>query len=63
MPFSLFISGLKYLPPTQASIVSMLEPVVAAAAAYLILGETLLPLQVLGGGLVLAGVVMVETTC
>jgi drug/metabolite transporter (DMT)-like permease len=26
-----------------------------------ILGETLLPLQVLGGGLVLAGVVMVET--
>ncbi|HEX7550226.1 MAG TPA: EamA family transporter, partial [Candidatus Methylomirabilis sp.] len=62
VPFSLFISGLKYLPPTQASIVSMLEPVVAAAAAYLILGETLLPLQVLGGGLVLAGVVMVETT-
>ena len=35
--------------------------VVAATAAYVILGETLLPLQVLGGGLVLAGVVMVET--
>ena len=63
VPFSLFISSLKYLPPTQASIVSMLEPVVAATAAYVILGETLLPLQMLGGGLVLAGVVMVETTC
>ena len=63
VPFSLFISGLRYLPPTQASIVSMLEPVVATTTAYLILGETLLPLQVLGGGLVLAGVVMVETTC
>jgi drug/metabolite transporter (DMT)-like permease len=36
---------------------------VAATAAYVILGETLLPLQMLGGGLVLAGVVMVETTC
>ena len=60
IPFGLFISGLKYLPPTQASIVSMLEPVVATIAAYLILGETLLPLQIVGGGLVLAGVVMVQ---
>ena len=62
VPFGLFISGLRFLPPTQAGIVSMLEPVVAAAAAYVILGETLLPLQILGGGLVLAGVVMVQTT-
>jgi drug/metabolite transporter (DMT)-like permease len=61
LPFGLFISGLKFLPPTQASIVSMLEPVVAAVVAYFLLGETLLPLQILGGGLVLAGVVMVQT--
>jgi drug/metabolite transporter (DMT)-like permease len=60
IPFGLFISGLRYLPPTQASIISMLEPVVATIAAYLILGETLLPLQIVGGGLVLAGVVMAE---
>jgi len=62
VPFGLFISGLKFLPPTQASIVSMLEPVVAAGVAYLLLGETLIPLQILGGALVLAGVVMVQTT-
>jgi drug/metabolite transporter (DMT)-like permease len=61
VPFGLFISGLACLLPTQASILSMLEPVVAATAAYLILGETLLPLQMLGGGLVLAGVLLVET--
>ena len=61
VPFGLFIGGLRFLPPTQGSIVSMLEPVVAAVAAYLILGETLLPLQILGGGLVLAGVVVVQT--
>jgi len=61
VPFGLFISGLKYLPPAQASILAMLEPVVAAVAAYLVLGETLLPLQIVGGGLVLAGVAMVET--
>ena len=61
VPFGLFISGLKFLPPTQASIVSMLEPVVAAVVAYFLLGETLIPLQILGGALVLAGVVMVQT--
>ncbi|MBS1116031.1 MAG: hypothetical protein H6Q87_415, partial [candidate division NC10 bacterium] len=47
-------------PPAQAGILAMLEPVVAAVAAYLILGEALLPLQVLGGTLVLAGVALVE---
>lgn len=61
VPFGLFISGLRFLPPTQASIVSMLEPVVAAVVAYLLLGEILIPLQLLGGALVLAGVVVVQT--
>ncbi len=62
IPFGLFISGLRFLPPTQASIVSMLEPVVAAVVAYAVLGETMNPLQILGGGLVLVGVVVVQTT-
>ncbi|HSB72427.1 MAG TPA: DMT family transporter [Candidatus Methylomirabilis sp.] len=62
IPFGLFIGGLRYLPPTQASILAMLEPVIATVAAYLLLGETLFPLQILGGGLVLAGVIMVQTT-
>ncbi len=61
LPFGLFISGLRFLPPTQAGIVSMLEPVVAAVMAYVLLGEVLIPLQLLGGALVLAGVVMVQT--
>ena len=60
IPFGLFVNGLKHLLPTQAGILATLEPVVATVAAYLMLGETLLPLQILGGGLVLAGVIMVE---
>lgn len=60
IPFGLFIGGLRYLPAPQASIVSMLEPVVAAAVAFLILGEFLGPLQIVGGVLVLAGVILVE---
>ena len=62
LPFGLFISSLKYLPPTQASIISMLEPVVAAIAAYFLVGEILLPIQLLGGALVLAGVALAETS-
>lgn len=61
VPFGLFIGGLRFLPAAQASIVSMLEPVVAAVAAFLILGESLGPPQILGGLLVLAGVILVET--
>jgi drug/metabolite transporter (DMT)-like permease len=61
IPFGLFISGLRFLPAAQASIASMLEPVVAAVAAFLILGESLAPPQILGGALVLAGVMLVET--
>jgi drug/metabolite transporter (DMT)-like permease len=61
VPFGLFISGLRYLPPAQASILAMLEPVVATVAAFLILGETLGPFQIVGGCLVLGGVLLVET--
>jgi drug/metabolite transporter (DMT)-like permease len=62
VPFGLFISGLRFLPPTQAGIISMLEIVVAAVVAFFLLGETLNPIQILGGVLVLTGVVMVQTT-
>jgi drug/metabolite transporter (DMT)-like permease len=62
VPFGLFISGLRFVPPTQGSIVSMLEPVVAAVVAYAVLGEALNSLQILGGALVLVGVVVVQTT-
>ena len=62
VPFGLFIRALTVLPATQASIAGLLEPVVASAAAYLILGEALLPLQILGGVLVLVSVVLTQTT-
>jgi drug/metabolite transporter (DMT)-like permease len=60
IPFGLFVGGLRFLAPAQASIVSMLEPVVAAGVAFLVLGESLAPLQLLGGFLVLGGVLLVE---
>jgi drug/metabolite transporter (DMT)-like permease len=62
VPFGLFIRALTVLPATQASIAGLLEPVVASAAAFLILGEALLPLQILGGVLVLVSLVLTQTT-
>jgi drug/metabolite transporter (DMT)-like permease len=49
-----FFAGLKRVGPATASIVSTLEPVVTVTLAWLVLGETLAPVQVAGGLLVLA---------
>ena len=44
------------LSPTHTALVFTLEPVFAAITSYLVLGERLGPLQLLGGGLILAAV-------
>ena len=48
LPITLFLIGLQRLSSGVASIVVMIEPVVAAFAAWMILGEKLTPLQYLG---------------
>jgi drug/metabolite transporter (DMT)-like permease len=48
-----FFAGLKRVGPATASIVSTLEPVVTVALAWLVLGESIAPVQVAGGALVL----------
>jgi drug/metabolite transporter (DMT)-like permease len=48
-----FFAGLKRVGPAVASIASTLEPVVTVALAWLVLGESLAPVQVAGGVLVL----------
>lgn len=49
-----FFAGLKRVGPAVASIASTLEPVVTVVLAWLALGETLAPIQLAGGALVLA---------
>jgi drug/metabolite transporter (DMT)-like permease len=44
------------LSPTHTALVFTLEPVFAAVTSYLVLGEHLDPLQLLGGALILAAV-------
>jgi drug/metabolite transporter (DMT)-like permease len=54
-PLTLFLLGLQKMPSSQAAIIVMVEPVTAALVAWWLLGEALLPLQLLGGVLVLLG--------
>jgi drug/metabolite transporter (DMT)-like permease len=49
-----FFAGLKRVGPAVASIASTLEPVVTVALAWTLLGESLSPIQIAGGVLVLA---------
>jgi drug/metabolite transporter (DMT)-like permease len=58
VPFLLFASGLQRLPASEAAILSTFEPVVAVVTAWVFLGESLLPIQWIGAGLVMAATVM-----
>jgi drug/metabolite transporter (DMT)-like permease len=53
---SLFFAGLKRVGPTIASILSTAEPVTTVVLAFLAFGESLGPVQLAGGALVLGAV-------
>jgi len=62
VPFALSIGALRHLPATRVSIVAMLEVVLGSIVAWAWLGETLSTAQLLGGGVVLVGVVLAQTS-
>jgi drug/metabolite transporter (DMT)-like permease len=53
-----FLAGLKRIGPTDASMLSTLEPVVTVTLAALLLDETLQPITLLGGVLILIAVIV-----
>lgn len=54
---SLFFAGLRRVGPTTSSILATIEPLVTVTLAFVVFGETLLAVQLVGGALVLAAVV------
>jgi drug/metabolite transporter (DMT)-like permease len=48
------------LPPATASVVVLVQPVVAALLGWLLFSEALSPVQSLGGAVVLTGVVLAQ---
>ncbi|HEY7857192.1 MAG TPA: EamA family transporter [Candidatus Nanopelagicales bacterium] len=62
VPFALVLFSLQYLSASQASVVGMAEPLMASAIAWVVLGEVLTPVQIVGGVVVLAGVLIAENS-
>ena len=58
LPAMAFLGGLKRIGPTNAAMLSTLEPVVTILLAAWWLHETLTPFTLLGGGLILAAVLL-----
>jgi drug/metabolite transporter (DMT)-like permease len=55
---TLFFAGLERIGPTQASTLSTVEPLFTVLLAAVVLGETIAPLQLAGGALILAAVIL-----
>jgi drug/metabolite transporter (DMT)-like permease len=58
IPVVTFLAGLRRIGATNAAMLSTLEPVVTVLLSALLLGEILKPVTLLGGGLILAAVLL-----
>ena len=58
--YTLQVLGQKYAPPTDATILLSMEAVFAALTGFIFLGETMHPVQMVGCGLILMAVLMIQ---
>jgi len=56
--YALYNAGLQRVPASNASLIATIEPVVASVIAFVILGERMELLQILGGVMVVGGAVI-----
>lgn len=59
--YTLQASAQRYAPPVDTAIILSMESVFAAVGGYWFLGETLLPIQILGGAMIFGAVVITQT--
>ncbi len=60
VPFVLVVMAIRHLGAAGASLIGMFEPLVAFVVAWIVLGESLNPVQILGGFVMLVGVYVAE---
>ena len=60
IPSILFLTGIRRIGGTRAGILMLFEPVVGVALAAILLGESIAPVQVLGGLAILAAAVILQ---
>ncbi|WP_326820052.1 EamA family transporter [Streptosporangium sp. NBC_01756] len=62
LAYTLWFRGIRALSPTGVTFLGLLSPLVATALGWLALGQELTPAQVLGGLVVLAALVVAQTS-
>jgi drug/metabolite transporter (DMT)-like permease len=60
IPHSLYFIGVQYLTASRAIITATFEPIVAIGSAYIFLGETLTPIQLVGAVFVIAAIILLQ---
>ena len=60
IPFGLYLNGIDRIRATRASITSAWEIISGALSAYVVLGEMLYPLQIMGGVAVIAAIILLQ---
>ena len=60
-PFLLLVGALRHISATRVGVTAMFEPVAGALVAYAWLGESLTAIQLTGGAIVLAGILLAQT--
>jgi drug/metabolite transporter (DMT)-like permease len=60
LPFGLYNEGINLIRPTRASITATLEPVIAGIISFFLLGEIMEAVQVVGAGLVIASILILQ---
>ena len=60
VPFAAFLIALHHIAPTNATVTSTVEPVIAGVGAYVLFGESLTAIQIVGGVMVVAAIAVVQ---
>ena len=58
--YGLYTTSLSYLPSSTANLIMTLEPAFTAVTSYVVLGEKMTTLEVVGGLAILGGVVFLH---
>ena len=61
IPFALTLAAVRLIPAARVGLAATFEPVVAAVAAWIALGEHLDPVQIAGGVVVLVGIAIAQS--
>jgi len=61
VPYGLILLAIRSLGSARTGLLGMAEPVLAALVAWVVLGEVLSSVQLVGGAVVLTGIVLAET--